>query len=159
MKITTRDILVIAQRMLASDMPETFVRQAVTSALEDIDQGRLGVAGLMSMWAEGGPESEDCIADIYEHLDDMEGNGSEAPYIAFDDLERIAQDIVLFKGALRRHIDKHGGVTKVAQAAGIPQPSLSRMLNTASMPRRNTLYKLANAMGLTQVDVANEWAQ
>lgn len=44
-------------------------------------------------------------------------------------------------------IDKHGGVSDVARKTGIPQPSLSRMLNSGSMPRKSTLYKIANALG------------
>ena len=37
--------------------------------------------------------------------------------------------------------------------SGIPQPSLSRLLNTMSEPRPSTLARLAQAMGLTVADL------
>ncbi|MDQ3264273.1 MAG: helix-turn-helix domain-containing protein [Myxococcota bacterium] len=62
-----------------------------------------------------------------------------------------------FKARLRLLIDKNGGVVEVARRAGIPQPSLSRMLNSSSMPRRSTLFKIANALNLEERDIVTEW--
>jgi DNA-binding phage protein len=56
-------------------------------------------------------------------------------------------------------IDRHGAITKVARKAGIPQPSLSRMLNSASMPRRTTLYKIAKALDLDESEIVTEWVR
>ena len=64
-----------------------------------------------------------------------------------------------FKRRLRDVIDRNGGVTRVAERTGIPQPSLSRMLNTASMPRRTTLLRIAKALDLPETDIATEWTR
>jgi DNA-binding phage protein len=159
MTVSLDRVLEIGRAMLAADLPEDFVRRVTLEALDDLEDGILGMAGLMELWAEDGPEADECIADMQEHLDDVDAGGAELPYIRFDDLERIASNIVQFKAALRRHVDAHGGVGAVARAAGIPQPSLSRLLNSASMPQRRTLDRLARAMGLSEVEVATEWAR
>jgi DNA-binding phage protein len=62
-----------------------------------------------------------------------------------------------YKRKLRDLIDRHGGVTAVAQKAGIPQPSLSRMLASGSTPRRTTLYRIANALGVPESQIVGEW--
>jgi DNA-binding phage protein len=64
-----------------------------------------------------------------------------------------------FKKRLRDLIDRKGGVSFVAQQSGIPQPSLSRLLNSVSMPRRSTLYKIANALNLPEAEVVTEWSR
>ncbi|MBM4252024.1 MAG: helix-turn-helix transcriptional regulator [Deltaproteobacteria bacterium] len=56
-------------------------------------------------------------------------------------------------------IDRHGGVSKVARKVVTPQPSLSRLLNSASMPRHVTMYKIANALGLPETEIASEWSR
>jgi transcriptional regulator with XRE-family HTH domain len=50
-------------------------------------------------------------------------------------------------------------VSEVARKSGIPQPSLSRILSSGSMPRRSTLYKIANALGLSEKEIVGEWVQ
>jgi DNA-binding phage protein len=67
--------------------------------------------------------------------------------------------VVAEKARLRQIIDKHGGVSAVAKKSGIPQPSLSRMLGSASIPRRSTLYKIANALGLSEAEIVTEWTR
>lgn len=102
------------------------------------------------------------IADIQDLLDDYRDAPKQPlqkPYIRFDQLDDVTQRILKEKTALRQLIDQHGGVTAVAQKAGIPQPSLSRLLNSASMPRRSTLYKIANALDLPETAIAFEWTR
>jgi DNA-binding phage protein len=71
----------------------------------------------------------------------------------------IATQVVAFKERLRDTIDKDGGVSLDAQKSGIPQPSLSRILNSPSMPRRSTLYKIANVLSLEEAAVVSEWSR
>jgi len=66
-------------------------------------------------------------------------------------LTRQPPDVIL--------IDQHGGVSEVARKSGIPQPSLSRMLNSGSMSRRSTLYKIANALDLPEKDLVGDWVR
>jgi DNA-binding phage protein len=63
------------------------------------------------------------------------------------------------KAKLRKLIDQHGGVSAVAKLTGIPQPSLSRMLNSGSIPRRSTLYRIANALDLPETEIAMAWSR
>ena len=52
---------------------------------------------------------------------------------------------------------KSGSINKLSQETGIPQPSLSRFLNSASLPRRNTLEKIAKALGLKESTLLSKW--
>ena len=80
------------------------------------------------------------------------------PMIHFQDLDRIANDVGGFKQHLRNLVDQWGGISKLSEATGIAQPSLSRFFASASMPRRTTLYRIAIAMNLSEVDVIGNWA-
>jgi DNA-binding phage protein len=130
------------------------------SELARVDQG---VYDLMALWlaTSGDPaEREEILADIQESLDDYADAPSQPvrkPYITYNQLEDVAQRVMAEKVKLRQLIDRHGGVSAVAQKSGIPQPSLSRMLNSPSIPRRSTLYKIANALDLSEEDIVMEW--
>jgi len=56
-------------------------------------------------------------------------------------------------------VDKKGGIKKLSTLTGIPQPSLSRFFGSSSMPRRNTLFKIATALNLSGVQIATEWTR
>lgn len=86
------------------------------------------------------------IARVLEKVEDV--------YVRFDDLDRIASDVRKFKDSLRALVEARGGIGKLAELTAIPQPSLSRFFNTAAMPRRTTLYKIARALNLSQVQIA-----
>lgn len=45
------------------------------------------------------------------------------PYVTYDQLGDVAEQVMAEKAKLRQLIDKHGGVSAVAQKSGIPQPS------------------------------------
>ena len=51
--------------------------------------------------------------------------------------------------ALRQIAEAHGGMAKVAKAAGIERESLYRALSPRGNPRLSTLFALTKAMGLT----------
>jgi len=124
-----------------------------------------GVFDLLDLWAGAAndqAERDEVIVDIQESIDDYRDAPlapQKKPYIKYDQLEDVAQRVMAEKAKLRQIIDKHGGVSAVAQKCGIPQPSLSRMLNSPSVPRRATLYKIANALDLSEKEIAMEWTQ
>jgi DNA-binding phage protein len=70
----------------------------------------------------------------------------------------MASDVRKFKDSLRALVDERGGIGKLAELTAIPQPSLSRFFNTATMPHRTTLHKIARALNLSQVQIATEWS-
>jgi probable addiction module antidote protein len=51
--------------------------------------------------------------------------------------------------ALRQIAEAHGGISKVAKAAGIERESLYRALSPHGNPRLSTLFAVTKAMGLT----------
>jgi hypothetical protein len=147
----------IGVRMGKSDLPEPFVADAVQTALEFE-----GVFELMVMWRDEEDEQErdQIIADIQDLVDDCrEVNREERPYIRFDDLEKIAKNIQAFKDNLRLIVDERGGINGLSRLTGMPQPSLSRFFNSSSMPRRNTLLKIAVALDLSEVEISTKWTR
>jgi len=146
--------------MLKTDLDREFI-----AAASELAREAQGVYDLFELWAtmkDDPKERDQIIADIQDLLDDYRDAPKqplEKPYIQFDQLDDVTQRIIKEKLTLRQLIEQHGGVSAVAQKAGIPQPSLSRMLNSASMPRRSTLYKIANALDLPETTIAFEWTR
>ncbi|MCK5072899.1 MAG: helix-turn-helix transcriptional regulator [Bacteriovoracaceae bacterium] len=151
-------VYAIATEMSNAGLSASFVAGAVELAL--IYEG---VYDLMELWSEedDANEFEQIIADIQEEIEEyaeMPKKPVKKPYISFDDLEGIAKDIEGFKKHLRTLVDQWGGINQLAKQTGIPQPSLSRFFKSSSMPRRTTLYKIANALGLSEREIITDWA-
>jgi len=150
----------IMMEMEKSQLDQRFIVAA--SELARTDQG---VFDLMALWLENASNAEEqaeIIADIQDSIDDYQDAPKEPlrkPYIKYDKLGDVANQVLANKARLRDLIDKHGGVSAVARKTGIPQPSLSRMLNSPSIPRRSTLYKIAEALDLSETDIAMEWTK
>lgn len=122
-----------------------------------------GAYNLMEMWKseKSQKERDEIIADLQDEIDDwkvMPKTPTKTPYIKFDDFKAISKDVVGFKKHLKTLVDRWGGVNKLARETGIPQPSLSRFFNTSTIPRRTTLYKIANAMGISEKEIFFDWA-
>jgi probable addiction module antidote protein len=58
--------------------------------------------------------------------------------------------------ALRHLAEAHGGIAKIAKAAGIERESLYRALSPRGNPRLSTLVAVTRAMGLTLTVEASE---
>jgi hypothetical protein len=160
-KTTSDQVLKLASIVVAMDkagLDKDFIVAADTLARSD-----QGVYDLMAMWVDADPaEQDEIVADIQDSIDDYADAPSEPherPYIRFDQLDDIVQKILTDKKRLRELVDKHGGVSAVARKCGIPQPSLSRMLSSASMPRRSSLYKIANALNLSEAEIVTDWTR
>lgn len=150
----------IATRMKTAGLTDHFIAQS-------LEIGRLdqGVFDLMALWDEATTveDRDETVADIQESIDDFEdrhgGDSTKKPYVRFKDFDDITSRIREHKQKLRILIENHGGVSEVARKSGIPQPSLSRLLNSTSMPRRSTLHRIANALNLSEADVVTEWTR
>jgi hypothetical protein len=162
-KTTPEQVLHLASIMVemqSAGLEHEFIVKA--SELARTDQG---VYDLMALWMDASSdpsERDEIIADIQDSLDDYADAPQEPmhkPYIKYDRLADVGQRVMAEKIKLRQIIDRHGGVSAVAQKSGIPQPSLSRMLSSPSIPRRSTLYKIANALGLSEEDIVMEWSR
>ena len=159
-KIETRDdrIMGIMKEMGRASLPNSFVLDVCHLARQDNS-----ILGLMELWADESDKGEraEIIADLQDHIDDdnelpRHGKPVEASKISFHNLDSLTNDIAGFKAKFKDLIDRHGGPVAVAKKVGMPQPSLSRLLNSGSMPRRSTLYKIAKALNLSENDIPGE---
>jgi DNA-binding phage protein len=161
-KTTPDQILKLAAIVVEMDkmgLEKTFIVGA-----DELARSDQGVYDLMALWMGSSDtiERDEIIADIQDSLDDYADAPAEPvkkPYIKYDKLDEVVQKILADKTRLRDLIDRHGGVSAVARKSGIPQPSLSRMLSSASMPRRTSLYKIANALDLPESEIVTEWSR
>ena len=151
------ELIEVGHKMNQSGLQHKFIADAIQTAFEFE-----GVYNLMKMWADESDQTErdEIVADIQDLIDDCaQRKKIEEVYVRFDDLETIAKDVYNFKDNLRLTVDKHGGIKKLAQLTGIPQPSISRFFGSATMPRRATLLKIARALNLSQIEIATEWSR
>jgi DNA-binding phage protein len=149
----------IANSMLATGISREFVASIIMLAFR-----YEGVYDLMVMWStETDSELKDeIIADLQEEIDEsskiiLPKHLEKKDYFHFDNLDEIAKNIMAFKKNLKAEIERWGGVTKLAKETGIPQASLSRLLNSPSLPRRSTLEKIAKAMNLQESYLLSQW--
>lgn len=149
-------LLAHVARMQASGMGAAFVRSVF-----DVAQASAGAFHLVELWAEAptAADRDEVVADLQEVIDDHLEQGSTKPKIDYKRLDEVGTSITAHKAKLRRLIDKHGGVSQVAARCGIPQPSLSRMLNSGSMPRRATLFKIASALDVDESEIVGEYTR
>lgn len=147
----------IAIKMKNAGLADSFIVDAVRTALEFE-----GVADLMSFWLDedDGEERDEIIADIQEMIDECSPKEkTEEIYIKFNDLDAIAKNIRGFKDSLYQVVMEHGGVSKLSELTGIPQPSLSRFFNSNAMPRRSTVLKIAKVLNLDKVKIDILWSK
>lgn len=149
---------------ILNEMRHVGLQSTFICSLMEVCQQYEGIRDLMELWfEETDPKERDkVIVDLQESLDDINDapqKPEERPYLRFDDLEKAKHDILEFKKFLREEVDRQGGITKLAQKTGIPQPSLSRFFNSNSVPRRTTLYKIAMALNLPESAVGFKWSR
>lgn len=152
-------VLDILNEMRRSGLESTFI----CSLMENCQRYE-GVRELMEMWFDETDvkERSKIIADLQESLDDIMNAPSkleERPYVPYDDVDKVKQNVIEFKKQLREEIDRQGGISELARKTGIPQPSLSRFFSSASMPRRTTLYKIAKALNLSESAIGFKWVR
>jgi hypothetical protein len=148
-----------AGEMADRGLPSTLIAGAM-----DLAWHEQGAYDLMELWSEARPgkERDEIVADLQEALDEWAEaprTPQTKPRIDFDQLDGVARSVMAHKRRLRELIDRHGGVSAVARKSGIPQPSLNRLLSSASMPRRSTLYRIANALGVDESEIVTEWVR
>lgn len=147
----TDPITRIALDMLAAGLPEPFVLRVVALARESE-----GVEDMLHLWDDHPAERGAVEAEFQAALDDREPSGPSVQVHGAEAAERLLDERLRQKAHIRSLVETHGGVSRVAQAAGLPQPSLSRFLNTPSEPKPATLHRLATAMGLAVGDLSPE---
>jgi DNA-binding phage protein len=147
----------IAIKMKKSGLADAFIVDAVQAALKFE-----GVADLMHLWLEENDhkEKDEIIADIQDMIDACnQKEKTEELYIRFNDLDAIAKNIRAFKDSLYQEVMSRGGISKLSELTGIPQPSLSRFFNSQAMPRRATVLKIAKALNLEEIKLDILWSK
>jgi DNA-binding phage protein len=147
----------IATQMEKEKLPNIFIVNAIKTALEFE-----GVADLLKFWSKEDDknEKEGIISDIQDMIDACnQKEMSEEIYVKFNDLDAIANNIRAFKDSLYQKVMEQGGICKLAELTGIPQPSLSRFFNSNAMPRRATVLKIAKALNLDEIKIDILWCR
>ena len=147
----------IATEMNKQGLPADFIAAAVDTAIEFE-----GVYDLMKLWINerSAKGRNEIAADIQDMIDDNQQQGrKQEPHVRFNDLDAVAKDIRSFKDSLLQIVMKKGGIKRLSESTHIPQPSLSRFFNSASMPRRSTLLKIAKALKLDAVKISTKWSR
>lgn len=151
----TVHVLRVSVAMKDAGLSSEFISQVIKMALK-----YEGIADLMLLWEELPDERDAIVAALDEETSDS-AHGEDPPLrkpkINFNELEQVSSEIKIFKDKLREKVDSWGGISKLATKTGIPQPSLSRFFSSSSMPRRTTLYKIANAMDLSETEIRTPW--
>lgn len=147
----------IANEMKKVGLSDLFIINALEVAWEFE-----GVSDLMNLWFDekDRKEKNEIIADIQEMIDEISSNEkTEENYIKFNDLDAIAKNIRAFKDSLYQTVMDRGGITKLSELTGIPQPSLSRFFNSNAMPRRATVLKIAKVLNLDEIKIDALWSK
>ena len=151
------ELFAIAVKMKKAGLADCFIVNAVQAALQ-----LEGVADLMHLWMDekDKKEQDEIVADIQDTINDcFQQEKVEEIYIKFNDLDAIAKDIRAFKDSLHQEVMKRGGINKLAELTGIPQPSLSRFFNSNAMPQRATVLKIAKALDLDEIKMDILWSK
>lgn len=160
---TTTDEQKVSLYQIAAAMSQYGLGAAFVADAVELASDSEGIFDLMALWSEAAGDAaarDSIIADLQEAIDEAAERPArviDKPKISYDKLDLVATKVAAFKAELRKKVDQWGGINKLAEATGMPQPSLSRFFNGASMPRRTTLYRIAKAMGLGEEDIATDW--
>ena len=153
----------ISGEMLKEGLSASFVERAMRLAM-DFEGGY----DLFLLWhnEKDGIAKNEILVDIENEIEELKafdgqqvGRFFHRPKIDFDDIENIGNQIISFKKALRNKVDSWGGVARLSAEIGMSSPSLYRFFNSPAMPRKTTLYKIANAVGLEEKDIAFEFTK
>ena len=162
MNFQTTPTQIVQLYQIASEMKQTGLSDQFIVDAVQLGAYYEGMYDLFILWLESDTlERNEIVSDMQEEIDEYQEQPQKPllkPMIHFQDLDRIAKDVVGFKQHLRNLVDQWGGISKLSEATGIAQPSLSRFFASASMPRRTTLYRIAIAMNLSEADVICNWA-
>ena len=147
----------IAHDMKKVGLSDEFIANAIDTALH-----YEGMADLLKLWRDEDDikERDDIVADIQELIDDCAVANKEVfTEIKMNDLDAISTEIRAFKDSLLKEVNEKGGISYLAKATHIPQPSLSRFFNSNAMPRRSTLLKIASALNIDRVRINPLWVR
>lgn len=150
------ELFAVAVKMKKSGLSDSFIVGAVRTALS-----LEGAADLMHLWMNEKDisEKDEIIADIQDLMDvSNQKEKSVEVFIKLNDLEAIANDIRAFKDSLYQIVIARGGINKLTELTGIPQPSLSRFFNSNAMPRRSTVLAIAKALDLDELKIDRRWS-
>ena len=146
MRARIEELSPLLQALIEAELPADFIVGVFKMALDS-----KGARDLLYLWHEAPTRTDrdEAIADLHELLDDRDPSPRVLAQRALSEVDNTLEERRRLKEHLRTLVEASGGVSSVARRAEMPQPSLSRLLNTLSEPRTSTLQRLAKAMGLS----------
>lgn len=144
------DTIQVLKKMIEERLPDIFIFDALRYSIQ-----YEGIYELIQMWYQESniDEKNEIIADIQDLIDDCQVTEKKVISIDFNDLDEINKNLREFKNALLLLIDKKGGLKVLSEKTGIPQPSLSRLFNSSSVPQRTTLLKIKTFLGVDKIEI------
>lgn len=108
---------------------------------------------LLQIWNKSNDDKEkdEIIANIQDMIDDCQYVSEKPIEINLNDIDSISKNLRAFKDKLSIIVNEKGGIKILSEKTGIPQPSISRLLNSYSIPQRVTLLKIKNALGIDTI--------
>lgn len=141
--MTPAGMKTVRASMLEAGVPSDRIQQWFRLAKES-----RGAMDLLHLWGEHVAERDEIVVELDQMLEDRDPDDGQTLRISSHaDADAELARRQRMKVYLRAVIDRNGGVSKVAAAAGMTQPSLSRLLNSMSEPRPATLRRIAAAIG------------
>src|SRR5262245_24546320 len=115
----------VAAKMAAAGLPASFISYAVE--LGSVSEGGYELMVLWEQLEKDRAEREHVIAALPEAIEENDEKPRrvvERPKLDYKDLDDVAKRVLAFKAELRRKVDRWGGISRLAEATGMPQPSL-----------------------------------
>lgn len=142
----------IADAMLAEGLPGRFVDGLRDAAIWS------RVLDLMVLWeqsiaAAAMADADEAVADLQDLLDDTDDRPDGIVYKPMPDCRIVAGKIAALKADLEAKVEVCGGTAWLAGETGIPKPSLDRLFSSGLMPRRATLRRIGEALGLPEEEI------
>lgn len=144
------DTIQVLKKMIEERLPDIFIFDALRYSIQ-----YEGIYELIQMWYQESniDEKNEIIADIQDLIDDCQVTEKKVISIDFNDLDEINKNLREFKNSLLLLINKKGGLKVLSEKTGIPQPSLSRLFNSSSVPQRTTLLKIKTFLGVDKIEI------
>lgn len=97
------------------------------------------------------PTTQDFYGTIHKPLD--KPIRQPVAVIGLNNLHEIRSHLRAFKKELRNLIKQRTNISVMAKDIGIPQSSLSRILNSDNLPRRSTIIKIFEALRIKEIEI------
>lgn len=135
----------VPARMLEAGLPEKWVADLSAAA-----RTWPGINDLMDAWdsAENDEDRDGAIEVMQDLLNDLERPIISHTTNSCEELKAEGERLRAYKDGLRVMVEAGGGISAVAERAGMPRPSLNRLLTSGAWPTQGAVAQLALGLGV-----------